>query len=251
MEITILGCGSSHGVPSINCRCFVCTSTNPKNKRKRSSIIVKTSKTQILIDTSPDLRQQCLENNITSVNALIFTHEHSDHVAGMDDIKRLCKNGQPIESYIDDPTFEALKVRYHYIFATDNLMYPPLLKRKKLKRQQKIGDLNVISFEQIHGLIISRGIRINNIAYSTDFNQIPEISLEKLENLDVWILDCLRYSYTPTHSYLEKSLLLIERVKPKLAVLTHMGHDIEYEEISKILPKNVIAAYDNLKLSVD
>lgn len=251
MEITILGCGSSHGVPSVNCHCFVCTSDNPRNKRTRASIFIKTKKTQILIDTSPDLRQQCLNNNIESVNAIIFTHEHSDHVAGIDDIRRLCKYGQPIVSYMDDATFAALKIRYHYIFSSENLMYPPLIKRKELKKQQKIGDVNVISFNQIHGLIMSQGIRINNVVYSTDLNKMPESSLTALQNLDIWILDCLRYSYTPTHLYLEKSLLLIERIKPKLAVLTHMGHDIEYEEISKMLPKNVIAAYDNLKLSVD
>ena len=248
MQVTILGCGSSHGVPSINCDCFVCKSENIKNKRKRASIFVETQKTKILIDTSPDLRQQCLENDIRGIDAIVYTHDHSDHVAGIDDVRRLCKNRQPIDAYIDDVTFDKLNKRYDYIFKTSDPLYYPLLKRIKLEPFQKIGDINVVAFDQIHGSIISQGIRLDNVAYSTDFNEISEESLAKLENLDVWIVDCLRYSYAPTHSYLEKSLLLIERVKPKLAVLVHMGHEIEYEEISKILPKNVIAAYDNMKI---
>ena len=248
MQVTILGCGSSHGVPSLNCDCFVCKSENIKNKRKRASIFVETQKTKILIDTSPDLRQQCLENDIRGIDAIIYTHDHSDHVAGIDDVRRLCKNRQPIDAYIDDVTFDKLNKRYDYIFKTSDPLYYPLLKRIKLEPFQKIGDINVVAFDQIHGSIISQGIRLDNVAYSTDFNEIPEESLAKLENLDVWIVDCLRYSYAPTHSYLEKSLLLIERVKPKLAVLVHMGHEIEYEEMSKILPKNIIAAYDNMKI---
>ena len=248
MQVTILGCGSSHGVPSLNCDCFVCKSENIKNKRKRASIFVETQKTKILIDTSPDLRQQCLENDIRRLDAIIYTHDHSDHVAGIDDARRLCKNRQPIDAYIDDVTFDKLNKRYDYIFKTSDPLYYPLLKRIKLEPFQKIGDINVVAFDQIHGSIISQGIRLDNVAYSTDFNEIPEESLAKLENLDVWIVDCLRYSYAPTHSYLEKSLLLIERVKPKLAVLVHMGHEIEYEEMSKILPKNIIAAYDNMKI---
>ena len=248
MQVTILGCGSSHGVPSLNCDCFVCKSENIKNKRKRASIFVETQKTKILIDTSPDLRQQCLENDIRGIDAIIYTHDHSDHVAGIDDVRRLCKNRQPIDAYIDDATFDNLNKRYDYIFQTSDPLYYPLLKRIKFEPFQKIGDINVVAFDQIHGSIISQGIRLDNVAYSTDFNEIPEESLAKLENLDVWIVDCLRYSYAPTHSYLEKSLLLIERVKPKLAVLVHMGHEIEYEEISKILPKNIIAAYDNMKI---
>ena len=179
---------------------------------------------------------------------MIASADHSDHVAGIDDVKRLCKHSQPIDAYIDNDTFDNLNARYDYIFKTSDPLYYPLLRRIKLEPLQKIGDIDVVAFDQVHGSIVSQGIRLNNIAYSTDFNEIAEESLAKLENLDVWIVDCLRYSYAPTHSYLEKSLLLVERVKPKLAVLTHMGHEIEYEEISKILPKNVIAAYDNMKI---
>ena len=247
MTVTILGCGSSCGVPMINCDCFTCQSTNIKNKRTRSSIFFETKETKILIDTTPDLRQQCLKNNIKKLDAIIYTHDHADHVAGIDDVKQLCENKKPIDVYIDDHTFTSLGKRYDYIFNPSQ-PFCPMIQRKKLESFQKIGDVNVTAFEQMHGSVVSQGIRLNNIAYSTDFHQIPSSSLEKLKNLDIWIIDCLRYFYTPNHSYLEKSLLLIELLKPKLAVLTHMAHEIEYEEISKILPKNVIAAYDNLKI---
>ena len=179
MQVTILGCGSSHGVPSLNCDCFVCKSENIKNKRKRASIFVETQKTKILIDTSPDLRQQCLENDIRRLDAIIYTHDHSDHVAGIDDARRLCKNRQPIDAYIDDVTFDKLNKRYDYIFKTSDPLYYHLLKRIKLEPFQKIGDINVVAFDQIHGSIISQGIRLDNVAYSTDFNEIPEESVIK------------------------------------------------------------------------
>jgi phosphoribosyl 1,2-cyclic phosphate phosphodiesterase len=248
MQITILGCGSSQGVPLICCDCYVCTSSNLKNKRKRVSILIETDKTKILVDTSPDFRQQCLENNVTHLDSIIFTHDHSDHVAGIDDVRALCKNKGSIDAYIDDQTFASLSQRYNYIFNNIDPLYFASLKRKQLASNQLIGDIEVRAFDQIHGSIISQGLRFGNAAYSTDFNQIPEKSMEQLQDLDVWIVDCLRYSYAPTHSYLEKTLLLIEQLKPKLAILTHMGHDIEYDEISKILPKNVLAGFDNMKI---
>ena len=248
MKVTILGCGSSQGVPGIACQCYVCTSNNIKNKRKRASILVETNKTKILVDTSPDLREQCLQNNITTIDAIIFTHDHSDHIAGIDEVRGLCKNKTAIDTYIDDETFISLSRKYEYIFYKKSPLYFPTLKRKKLKESQTIGDINVISFEQIHGEIISQGLRFEDIAYSTDFNKIPEESIEKLQNLKIWIVDCLRYYHAVTHSYLERTLLLIERVRPKLTVLTHMGHDIDYDEISKILPENVVAGFDNMKI---
>ena len=137
MQITILGCGNSHGVPCINCDCFVCKSANKKNKRKRPSIFVEYKDTKILIDTSPDLRQQCLENNIIEIDAVIYTHDHSDHVAGIDDIRRLCKDKKPIDAYIDDSTFKSLSKRYDYIFQNNSPLYYSLLKRIKLEKSQK------------------------------------------------------------------------------------------------------------------
>ena len=250
MKVTILGCGSSQGVPRVACQCYVCTSNNIKNKRKRVSILVETSKTKILVDTSPDLRQQCLENNVKSIDAIIFTHDHFDHVAGIDEVRVLSEKSTAIDTYIDDETFKTLSHRYEYIFYKNDPPYPPVLNRKKLEERQIIGDIDVKAFDQIHGRIISQGLRFNDIAYSTDFNMIPEESMEVLQNLKVWIVDCLRYYYAATHSYLEKTLLLIEYVKPKLAILTHMGHDIDYDEISRMLPKNVVAGFDNMKIEI-
>ena len=250
MKVTILGCGSSQGVPYIACQCYVCASNNTKNKRRRASILVETGKTKILVDTSPDLRQQCLENNIKAIDAIIFTHDHFDHVGGIDDTRGLCKNETPIDTYIDDATFSSLSCRYEYIFYKNNPLYLPTLKRKKLQKSQTIGDIKVKAFEQKHGKAISQGLRFGDIAYSTDFNYIPKQSIAELQNLKIWIVDCLRYYYALTHSYLERTLLLIEQIKPKLAILTHMGHDIDYDEISKILPLNVIPGFDNMKIKI-
>ena len=250
MQITFLGCGNSRGVPYINCHCYVCTSTNKKNKRKRPSLLIEENNNTILIDTSPDLKQQCMENNITKIDAVIYTHDHFDHVAGIDDLRSFCHGTKPINAYIDDNTFASMSRRYDYLFQGLSRQCHPMLKRNKLDAFQEINGIQCVSFNQIHGSILSRGIRIKNFAYSTDFNEIPEESVEYLNDLEIWVVDCTRYSYAETHSYYEKTLMLIERFKPKLAVLTHMSHEIEYEEISKIIPKGVIAAYDNLIINI-
>jgi phosphoribosyl 1,2-cyclic phosphate phosphodiesterase len=250
MEITILGSGSSQGVPQVACKCCVCASSNVKNKRKRASILIESTQTKILVDTSPELRLQCLENNISNVDAVIFTHAHSDHVAGIDDIRMLCTNKKSISAYMDDETFNTLLCSYNYIFNSKDNAYLPYLRRNKLEKKQVIGDIEVNAFDQIHGKIISQGLRFRDVVYSTDFSEIPEESIVYLQNLKVWVVDCLRYYYSPTHSHLEKTLSLIERHRPKLAILTHMSHDIDYDEISKILPKNVIAAFDNMKIEL-
>ncbi|MFQ3307022.1 MAG: phosphoribosyl 1,2-cyclic phosphate phosphodiesterase [Candidatus Midichloriaceae bacterium] len=251
MEVTILGCGSSLGVPKINCKCFVCNSPHIKNKRGRASILITSAQGKnILVDTSPDLRYQSLHNNITNIDSIIYTHDHADHVAGIDEIRGFLKPKETIDAYIDDMTFSSISTRYPYIFKTSDPIYPPILKRKQLNNTQFIHGIEVISFDQTHGNIISKGLRFCDIAYSTDLNEISEQSLEKLQNLKVWIIDCLRYSFAPTHLYYEKTLELIEKVQPEKAILTHMGHEIEYEEILKITPANVTPAFDGMKIKI-
>jgi len=250
MQVTILGCGSSLGVPQLLCKCYVCTSGTIKNKRRRASIHIQDQGTSILVDTSPDVKYQLLDNNISHLDAVIFTHDHSDHVAGIDEIRAMCLNKKPIDAYIDDETFATLQKRYEYIFNNKNNIYFSSLFRKKLTNKFSIKNLSFESFLQIHGNIISRGLIYRDFAYSTDFHCIPQVSLAKLSNVTVWIIDCLRYSHSISHSYLEKTLTLIDQVNPKLAILTHMGHDIDYEEINNILPSNVVAAYDNMQIKL-
>ena len=250
MQITILGCGGSLGVPQLLCKCYVCTSASLKNKRRRASIYIKEQETSVLVDTSPDVKYQLLDNNISHLDAIIFTHDHSDHVAGIDEIRAMCPNRQPIDAYIDDETFATLGQRYKYIFKNESDIYFSSLHRKKLANKFSVNNLSFESFLQIHGDIISRGLICGDFVYSTDFHHIPEESLAKLSNVKLWIIDCLRYSYSISHSYLEKTLTLIDKIKPERAILTHMGHDIDYAEINEILPRNVVAAYDNMQIKL-
>lgn len=248
MRVTILGCGSSLGVPQLSCNCYVCGSSSPKNKRRRSSILVQADGTTILVDTSPDVKYQLLDNNVSFLDAILLTHDHADHVSGIDEVRALPHNISGIDTYIDDETFLTLNMRFPYIFQNNASTSTNFITRKKMPQRFFIKNVCVQSFPQLHGRIISRGLIFDNIAYSVDFNHIPATTLKKLSGIKVWIIDCLRYSYSTSHSYLEKTLSLIETVRPELAVLTHMGHDIEYHEISKILPKNVIVAYDNMHI---
>ena len=248
MICTILGCGGSNGVPEIGCKCHVCSSTDPKNKRLRSSIHIESSTTSILVDTSPDLRQQALTNDITKVDAILYTHPHGDHCHGIDDIKHFCYKNQPIEAFTDEYTAEKLTTIFPYMFKQLTPWHPARIKMNTIKSPFAIGDIQVRSFHQSHGNIKSLGFRFGELGYSTDFDHLDENAIEALKGIKIWIIDCLRYQSSPTHSHLEKSLNFIERVKPELAILTHMSHSIEYNEINAMLPKNIVAGFDGMKI---
>lgn len=252
MKYTILGCGGSNGVPEIGCGCSVCHFKNIKNNRTRVSILVESKNTKILVDTSTDLRQQAINNKIKHVDAVLYTHDHSDHVAGIDDIKLLSKDKLPIPAYMDERTYSYLSQRFAYIFKQFNPLYPPRLEPYIIKPNEKflIGDIEIQSFLQIHGSINSLGFRFGNLAYSTDLNNLPELSYKLVEGIEVWILDCVRYYWLPSHAYLERVLNWIARVKPKLTILTHMSHAMEYEELKSILPSHIIPAYDGMVINI-
>ncbi|KIE04587.1 Metal-dependent hydrolases of the beta-lactamase superfamily I [Candidatus Jidaibacter acanthamoeba] len=252
MKCTILGCGGSNGVPEIGCECVVCKSENPKNHRTRVSILVESDNAKILVDTSTDLRQQALNNKIKYVDAVLYTHDHADHVAGIDDIKLLSKDKKPIPAYMDERTHAFLMQRFPYIFKQFSPLYPPRLTSVIIKTDENfmVGDIRVQSFPQIHGGIHSLGFKFGNLTYSTDLNKIPELSYKLLEGTEVWILDCMRYYWMPSHAYLELILNWVARVKPKLTVLTHMAHTMEYDELKRILPKHIIPAYDGMVIDL-
>ena len=251
MECTILGCGASNGVPQISCNCTVCTSDDPKNKRLRPSIIIKSSNTKILIDTSPDLRQQAITNKINHVDAILYTHDHSDHVSGIDDTKFLSKDTNPIPAYMNQETHHSLKNRFRYIFEQLTPLYKPRLEAKVFDGTKAfyVNEIKIQPFIQLHRKITSMGYRFGNLAYSTDVDFVPEESFKILEGVKIWIVDCLRYYWAPSHSYLEKTLEWISRIKPEIAILTHMAHEMDYNEISKILPENVKPAYDGMRIT--
>lgn len=247
MKCTILGCGSSRGTPEIGCHCFTCSSTDPKNNRTRPSIMIESEATRIIVDTSPDLRVQALRHNIESLDAVIYTHFHADHVGGIDDLKPLCK-GAPIQAYTNQTTQQQLAASYSYIFKQVSPIYPALMEVNVINDRSNftIGDISVQSFTQDHNFSTSLGLRFGPLAYSTDACHLNDEAFELLRGVKVWLVDCLRYSWAPTHSHLERTLDWIAKVKPELAILTHMSHDIEYNEIKKLLPSNVVPAYDGM-----
>jgi len=254
MKCIILGCGGSLGTPEIGCQCHTCTSTNPKNKRLRPSIYIESNDCKLLIDASTDLRQQALTHSITSLDALIITHAHADHISGLDDVKPLAKrSGKIVPTYLTEPTWNSVSGTYGYLFENmGSTFYKPLLNKQIIpeKHNFELKDLRIQTFPQVHGEMISLGIRIGNFAYSTDVSELSEKNIELLKNLDVWIVDCMRYHWAPTHSSYETTLDWISRLQPKQAILTHMAHEIEYEQISRMLPANVQAAYDGMIITL-
>jgi len=254
MRVTLLGTGSSGGVPFIGCECEVCQSINPKNKRLRVSIYIEVGDTKILVDTSPDMREQTLRAGIKRIDAVLFTHDHSDHTHGIDDLRSfnyLADASIPV--YSNTRTTEILKKRFDYAFQprpegkiwTRPSVTPHIIPDEPVS-QFKVKDVEITAFEQGHGKIKSLGFRIGNFAYSTDADYLSEEAFGALKNLDIWVVDCLRYRPSPTHSHLEHTLEWVARVKPKLAILTHMTHDIDYEKLSTELPPNIVPGYDGM-----
>lgn len=253
MKITMLGSGSSSGVPFVGCECAVCTSDNPKNKRTRVSILIEDNNTRILIDTSPDLRQQCLAHGIKSVDAIVYTHAHADHVNGIDDVRSLNYHKDAvIPAYADKYTLRQLKQTFGYVFQEkpEPVWFRPALEAREIPTEPlkpfDVAGICFTPFWQKHGESQSLGFRIGNFAYSTDVNGFPEESFKQLAGLDVWIVDCLRYTPSWTHATLDMTLSWIERVKPKHAILTHMAHQCDYDTLRAELPDSVEPGYDGL-----
>ncbi len=255
-EITILGCGSSSGVPAIGNNWGKCNPNNPKNRRLRSSILIKTPSVKLLIDATPDLRQQLLNANVKSLDGILITHCHADHINGIDDFRFLnVIMNQDLHLYATKKNIDEIKERFSYVFEklapqAKGFYYKPCLVPHEINGLFKINNLEILSFQQDHGFIESTGFRINNFAYSSDVFDLSEDVFKKLKNLDLWIVDCLRFEPHKSHAHLEKVLNWINRLKPKRTILTHMNYEIDYDHINSLLPKNCEAAYDGLKLNL-
>ena len=253
MEITITGSGTSQGVPVIGCTCNVCTSSNPKDSRLRSSIHISYKNKSIVIDTGPDFRQQMLNSKIKNLDAILYTHEHKDHVAGLDDVRPFnFIQKKPIEIFCNDRVFQALKREFHYIFDP-KFQYPgiPKINRNKiLKTKFKIDeDIEIEPIEVMHYKLPVLGFRIGRFAYITDAKTIKEDEKEKLKGLDLLIVNALRLKKHLSHFNLEEALNLIEELHPKKAILTHISHYMGlHEEIQKKLPDHISLGYDNQKI---
>ncbi|MDZ5762440.1 MBL fold metallo-hydrolase [Candidatus Cyrtobacter comes] len=250
MICTILGCGGSSGVPIIGCCCVVCKSTNAKNKRARASILIEKGNTKVLVDTSPDLRYQAISHGLLSLDAVLITHDHSDHVGGIHDLKMLTKS-KTIPIYAPLEAMDYLKAIAFYLFEQKSKWYPVCLKLHELKDEFLVNDIMIQSFIQEHGTVKSYGFRFGDLAYSTDVNKLNSNAFKILQGVKVWIVDCLRYHWSPTHSIFEQTLEWIYRVKPERAVLTHMSHEIDYDEIAKLLPSGIEAAYDGMRIQIN
>ena len=250
MKVTILGCGTSVGVPTVGNNWGACDPSNPKNRRRRVSVAVEEGSTRLLIDTSPDLREQLLDARINHLDAVLYTHDHADHVHGIDDL-RLISYGmkRKVPVYSNAETLAVIQARFPYIFKSqDN--YPAICDAREVTTPFDLGSIAVTPFEQGHGNVNSLGYRLNQMAYSTDVNALDEAAFEALEGVELWVVDALRYEKHPTHAHLDLTLSWIERVKPKRAILTHMTHDMDYDTLKTQLPPGVEPAYDGMVLEV-
>jgi phosphoribosyl 1,2-cyclic phosphate phosphodiesterase len=260
---TILGCGSSGGVPRPALGWGDCDPNNPKNRRRRTSFLVEQQVsggvTRILIDTSPDLREQLLDAQVDWLDAVFYTHEHADHTHGIDDLRGLyIKQRRLVDVYCDESTARSLHARFGYCFASPpGSEYPPILRDHRLAAGEKLvidgkgGPIAALPLVQEHGDIPSLGFRFGNVGYSCDLSGLPAESAKALSGLDVWIVDALRYRPHPSHFSLAEALDWIERLKPKRAVLTNLHSDFDYEKLRGELPPNVEPAFDGMSFEAE
>ena len=251
MKMTILGCGTSGGVPRIGRQWGDCDPNEPKNRRRRVSILVQRGATNVIVDTSPDFREQCLDAGIDHLDAVLYTHDHADHTHGIDDLRGFFYlKRSPIPAYGDAQTLSVLNQRFPYVFDGTH-GYPAIAEAREINGALKIGELDVMPFRQGHGPITSLGFRFGPLAYSTDLDALDEAAFAALEGIDIWIVDALRYDPHPTHAHLERTLAWIERVAPRRAILTHMNWEMDYQTLRRQLPAGVEPAYDGLAIEFD
>ena len=251
VEVIILGTGTSHGVPMIGCRCAVCTSEDPRDKRTRPSIFVRFGDVRLLVDTAPELRLQCLTHGIEAVDAVLFTHHHADHVAGLDDLRRfnwLMKKSMPC--YGTPRTLEAIRRMFAYAFepAADSPHSRPQLELHPIDREPfTVGGETIVPIPLMHGPMPVLGFRVGRFAYCTDCSHVAEESLALLRDLEVLVLDALRPDPHPTHLSVEQAVDMAQRIGAGRTYFTHMAHQLKHSDTNRGLPAGMELAYDGLR----
>ncbi len=252
--LTVLGSGTSMGVPTIGCDCAVCCSADPHDRRTRPSIMLSYNGRHVLIDTTPDFREQALREHITQLDAVLYTHTHADHILGIDDLRPLTYHHKParLPLYAAPQACEFLRNMFRYIFeATYKFGGLPQVELKPIEGPVELFGASFEPVTVIHGETPILGFRFGSAAYLTDHSSVPPESLDKLRGLDILFLDALRYKPHPTHSTVEQSLQIVAEVKPKRTLFTHICHDLPHEQTNAVLPAGVQLAYDGMKLEFE
>ena len=254
LKVTLLGCGTSSGVPRIGNDWGSCDPSEPKNARTRASILVETLNTRILVDTSPDMRAQLLAVGVAKIDAILWTHDHADHCHGIDDVRQLFHhNGEPLKGYARRQTLSLLQQRFAYAFEGRD-GYPSTIAGHDLPDSLSIGDIQIDCVDQPHGSIFSTGFRFTSdgksVGYATDFHEITEEMLGLYRGVDLWIVDALRVHPHPTHAHLSYTLAGIDAAKPGRAILTHMDNSMDYAPLRASLPADVEPGFDGMTVIV-
>lgn len=253
MQVTFLGTGTSMGVPVICCRCGTCNSGDFRDKRLRTSVLIETEKLNIVIDAGPDFRQQMLREDVSKLHAVLITHAHKDHIAGLDDVRAFNYfMNKPMDVYGTAETLDAIKNEFAYVFTTEKYPGAPEINLIPFTNTPfNIGDMGIIPIKGTHYKMAVYGFRIGDLTYITDFNQLTEEEEAKIKGTKVLIINALRKKRHVSHFNLEEALNIIARIAPERAFLTHISHQMGmYEDILSELPKNVAPAYDSLRIIV-
>ena len=254
MRVTVLGCGASTGVPAIGPNWGQCDPTDPRNRRRRVSLLVETSDVAILIDTSPDLREQLIDARVRRLDAVLMTHAHADHLHGIDDLRqlnRIMKAAIPL--WAEANTMAQIRRRFGYALEPPpepGQFYRPTLEAHEISGPFTVRGVPIVPFAQNHGFSTTLGFRIGVMAYSTDVTELDEAAFAAIAGVELWIVDCMRRAPHPTHSHLDKTLGWIERIRPRRAVLTHMDQSLDYRTLAAELPEGVEPGQDGLVIDL-